>query len=67
MKAWLLIGALVLAAPADHDYERERCYYGDCGYEEEDGRQKRTCFFGCDNIIIVPGLPGMGGEEPRAS
>lgn len=41
----------------------ERCdpEYDDCG---DDGRQKRTCFFGCDNIIIVPGLPGMGGDQP---
>lgn len=63
---------------ADHDYcGGEDPYYGEGGYgrgyrEGDDnrrggrnGRDKRTCLMGCDNIIIVPGLPGMGGgDEP---
>lgn len=43
-----------------HDYE---CADHDgCG--EGNRRDKKTCFFGCDNIIIVPGLPGQD-EPPR--
>lgn len=61
---------------ASHDYcgGEDPYYGGDDGpyYREGDdnrrggrnGRDKRTCLMGCDNIIIVPGLPGMGGEEP---
>ena len=41
--------------PCDPEYE-------DCGQDEGGRKDKRTCFFGCDNIIIVPGLPGQ--EQP---
>lgn len=70
---------MVTPAFADHDYyecmDHEYCdggYYEDGDYEEGDyednrgsrnGRDKRVCFFGCDNIIVIPGLPGMGGGE----
>lgn len=50
---------------ADHD---------GCGYEDErgrNGRDKRTCFFGCDNIIVVPNPldpgGGDGSEQPRTA
>jgi hypothetical protein len=76
----VVVGTLFFPAEsASADHERYRCMDHDyCGgdyYEEGDyedsrgsrnGRDKRTCFFGCDNIIVIPGLPGGlggGGEE----
>lgn len=29
---------------------------------EDEGRRKETCFMFCDNIIVIPGLPGQ--EDP---
>lgn len=44
-------------------------YHDEDDGDGEDRRRKDTCFMFCDNVIIIPDLPGMGGgdggEEPR--
>ena len=49
-------------APVTLVAHHRACRHREC--DDRDGRDKRTCFFGCDNVIVVPGLPGMGGDQP---
>ena len=53
-----------------YDDDRGRAYEGERG--SRNGRDKRTCFFGCDNIIVIPNPLDPGGgqgdpEQPRSS
>lgn len=57
VKLLLIVSSLFLTPiPADHDdYECMNHEY--CGDYDNDGDGETYCFFGCDNIIIIPGLP----------
>ena len=58
----IALAAALVVAPFGHYYDDEpRCYGDECEAEDEGGRRKDTCFMFCDNIIIIPGLPGIGG------
>lgn len=54
----LLIVSLLFVQPIPVDHNDYECMSHDyCDYED-DGDGETYCFFGCDNIIIIPGLPG---------
>lgn len=51
-----------VTTPAYHEDGPCNPEYEGCDEDEGGRKDKRTCLFGCDNIIIVPGLPGQ--EQP---
>jgi hypothetical protein len=59
-KILLVIFSLFMPIPVDHD-DYECMSHDYCDYEDDDGES--YCFLGCDNIIIIPGLPG--GENGK--
>jgi hypothetical protein len=71
VKRWLaavLVGGLVplagspsaLAAGRHH---RRPCRSERCRRDDRDGdRDRQVCFAFCDDVIVIPGLPGQGGQ-----
>lgn len=70
-----LVGLFAICTPGEDDHSLGRIQlvshdrgcdpdYDDCGEEDGGRRDKRTCFFGCDNIIVIPN-PIPGGDQPE--